>query len=252
MSHLLVPRLPAGAALARLGEIEAELRAGTAAKDLVSQQTGPAIPNPTGGSAPTESDLRRWRTGIADAMSGIDPGTARESAIHSMRLGQAIEDVVHPSPSDAAHDGTWSYLALMLFPDILASRWPSSGPHGELPKDRWIGRQAGRDRNYLKLAWRRWRILGAVMSETGDPFGEDEFGALLERSAVARNARLVQFAAAEVAAYRGRIGTDRLHSGPDAGSNRGNGSPPTRHPVRRRAARPRKEGRVRCGSNPGP
>ena len=93
--------------------------------------------------------------------------------------------MINPSPSDAAHDGVWSFLTLMLFPDILADRWPATSPSGELPRDRWIGRQAGRDRNYFKLAWRRWRILGTVMSETGDAFGEDEFGALFERSAVA-------------------------------------------------------------------
>ena len=160
MSHLLVPRLTVGAALARLGEIEVELRGGTPAKDLVREQLGPAIPNPTGGSAATESSLHQWRSGVLDVMAGVDLGSATDNAVHSMCLGRAIADVVNPSPSDVAHDGVWSFLSLMLFPDVLASRWPAASPVGELPRDRWIGRQAGRDRNYLKLAWRRWRILG--------------------------------------------------------------------------------------------
>lgn len=206
MTHVLVPRLSVGEALARLTEIETQLRRGVAAVELVSEEPGPAIANPTEGRAATESDLRHWRSGVLEAMGSVVTGSATENALHSMRLGQVVEDVVSPSPSDASHDGTWSFLSLMLFPDVLALRWPAPSTDGELPRDRWIGRQAGRDRNYLKLAWRRWQILGSVMAETGDPFGEDEFGALLERSAVARNPRLVQFAAREVASYRGRLG----------------------------------------------
>ncbi|WP_156415652.1 hypothetical protein [Terrabacter sp. Soil811] len=141
-----------------------------------------------------------------DLMTGRGVGTISENSTHSMYLGQAIEEVIHPSPSDAAHDGAWSFLSLMLFPDVLAARWPASSDLSELARDRWIGNQVGRDRNYLKLAWRRWQVLGQVMTETQDPFGEDEFGALLERSAVARNTRLVQCAAREVASYGGDLG----------------------------------------------
>ena len=94
----------------------------------------------------------------------------------------------------------------MLFPDILAARWGAPTESQELAPDRWIGRQTGRDRNYLKLAWRRWQVLGPVMSATQDPLGEDEFGALLERSVVARNQRLVRSAALAVVAYRGSLG----------------------------------------------
>ncbi len=206
MKHLLIPRLTAAAAFARLGEIEAQLGEGTPAKDLVTEHPGSAVPNPTGGSVATESDLRRWRSGVTEALTGVHPGTQPENAVHSRLLGQAIDEVIGPSASDAAHDGVWSFLALMLFPDVLASRWPAPGPAGALPKDRWIGRQAGRDRNYLKLAWRRWRIMGPVMEETGYAFGEDEFGALLERSAVARNVRLVRFAGQAVATYSGSTG----------------------------------------------
>lgn len=213
MSRVLIPRLSAGAALTRLNEIQAELRQGTAPEDLVREELGPAIPNPTGGTAPTSGDLRRWRSGVVSALRETSLGSATDNALHSMRLGQAIEGVIDPSPSDASHDGTWSFLSLMLFPDLVAARWPATGPAGELARDRWIGSQAGRDRNYLKLAWRRWRALGSVMEELSDPFGEDEFGALLERSAVARNGRLVELAARQVATYRGNLGRTEFARG---------------------------------------
>ena len=206
MSHVLVPRLTAGAALIRLAEIEAALRRGEPASALVIERLGPAIPNATGGRAANEGDLRMWRSGVIDALDGLVPGSSSDNARHSMRLGEAISVVVNPSPSDASHDGTWSFLGLMLFPDLLALRWPSTDPSGGVAKDRWIGSQAGRDRNYLKLAWRRWQILGAVMTELQDPFGEDIFGALLERSAVARNPRLIRAAARQTSSYRGSLG----------------------------------------------
>lgn len=206
MTHVLMPRLSTGDAMTRLAQIQEELQRNTPAKDLVIERLGQGVPNPTGGSAATEDDLRRWRRGVLASMEGLGLGTMSENAIHSMHLGRAIVEVIHPSPSDAAHDGAWSFLSLMLFPDILAARWPASGDLGQLAKDRWIGNQVGRDRNYLKLAWRRWQVLGPVMSETQDPFGEDQFGALLERSAVARNIRLVQFAAKEVTSYTGDLG----------------------------------------------
>lgn len=204
--HVLIPRLSTGAAMTRLTFLQEELQRNTPAKDLVIERLELGVPNPTGGRAATEDDLRCWRSGVLGALEGRGVGSTSENAAHSMHLGRAIVEVIRPSPSDGAHDGSWSFLSLMLFPDVLAARWPASDNSSQLAKDRWIGKQVGRDRNYLKLAWRRWQVLGLVMSETQDAFGEDEFGALLERSAVARNGRLVQLAAREVAAHEGQLG----------------------------------------------
>ncbi|WP_068398167.1 hypothetical protein [Kribbia dieselivorans] len=204
MSHTLIPRLTTGDALARFTLVESALRSGRNAADLVIDEAGVAVPHPTGGSAPTASVLGRWRAEVMESLRDVKTGSVNDNAMHSMRLGQAISEVIDPSPSDAAHDGGWAFLSLNLFPDILEARWPLKD--GRLPKDRWIGKQAGRDRNYLKLAWRRWQLLGPVMVEFNEPFGEDEFGSLLERQAVARNVRLVRFAAREVATYQGAFG----------------------------------------------
>ncbi|WP_147453976.1 hypothetical protein [Tessaracoccus antarcticus] len=141
--------------------------------------------------------MTRWRAGVTGRMQDIPASTQSDQALYSKELGRAIDDVIDPSRSDAGHDGTWSYLTLMLFPDLVVKRWGPSAD-GKLSVDRWIGAQLGRDRNYLKLSWRNWDILGEVMDEADPPLGEDEFLSLLERTALARNPRIIRVAAKEV------------------------------------------------------
>lgn len=202
MSRKLIPRLTAAQAGERLDEIEQSLQSGARSLQLVRVEIAGAVPNPTGGEAATREDLHRWRRRVMDALEGVGTGSKVLNDLHAIRLGKAIASEINPSPSDAAHDGTWSFLSLMLFPDVVLARWPADSESGGLSRDRWIGAQLSRDRNYLKLSWRRWQILGTVMESAEVPLGEDEFGALLERTAVARNVRLVRAAAREIVAFR--------------------------------------------------
>ncbi|RLP11033.1 hypothetical protein [Propionibacterium australiense] len=204
MSFLLIPRLSTSEAHELLLEHSGVLGGGAPPDSLVRLDVQ-GTPNPTGGAAASPSDLERWRQGIVERVGGIDARSREGRDELGVQLGRAIQEIICPIPADAAHDGTWSYLALVVFPDVVNRRWPGEWVNGQftLPAERWIGRQTtGRDRNYLKLAWRRWVVLGEVMSEARPLLGEDEFGALLERTAVARNKRLV-VAAARVIIQRG-------------------------------------------------
>lgn len=197
----LIPRFTAEQAGARLADIHQRLSAGAAVIDLVRDDMGEAALNPTGGEAPSPADLAGWRESVTRRMSGQQPGTKSGNDRHSIVLGQALSECIAPSASDAAHDGVWSFLSLWMFPDLVLQRWgmASDGP----AVDRWVGAQLGRDRNYLKLSWRRWQILGDILHEGEQPLGEDEFGALLERTALARNVTLIRAAARQVLAYAG-------------------------------------------------
>ena len=205
MSHTLIPRLTTEQAGNRLTEIHQKLQEGAKGYELVRTDMGLATLNPTGGEAPTSTDLRAWRQSVADRLTGVKAGPKADNDRHGALLGQAIAECINPSPSDAAHDGTWAYLSLWMFPDLVLERWGFT--HGEdLSVDRWIGSPLGRDRNYLKLSWRRWQLLGDIMLEGTTPLGEDEFGALLERTSMARNLRLIRAAAREVLSYTGALG----------------------------------------------
>lgn len=197
MSSLLMPRLSAGEAYELLTEHACALGRGVSPESLVRTDVL-GTPNPTGGSAATPADMERWRREILERVGGVDTGSREGRDRLGLLLGKAVHEVISPIPADVAHDGTWSYLSLVVFPDVVNRRWPGERVNGQvvLPPERWIGHQTtARDRNYLKLSWRRWVILGEVMSEAQPLLGEDEFGALLERTAVARNKRLVMTAA---------------------------------------------------------
>lgn len=221
MSRKLIPRFTPAQAGERFKELEDWVTDGHDIGEQVTYEFLGAAPNATGGEAPNAADLRIWRDEIAGRMQSFPPGGRRDNDRHSMMLGKAIAEVIDPSPSDAAHDGAWSFLSLVLFPDLVHARWGSQD--GQLPQDRWVGKQAGRDRNHLKTAWRRWDLLGPVMEGAEDPLGEDELVNLLERTSLARNRRLIRLAAQAVLKYTGSTRMDftrelmirvTYHSGP--------------------------------------
>ena len=198
MSRLLIPRLSTGQASELLVNHARALEEGASPETLVRLDVS-GTPNPTGGSPAPIEDIEHWRREIIDRIDGVDTRSRAGRDALGVALGQAIEEVIHPIPADAAHDGIWSYLSLAVFPDVVNRRWPGERKDGQfiLPAEQWIGHQTmTRDRNYLKLSWRRWIILGEVMEEARPRLGENEFGAILEeRTAVARNRRLVVAAA---------------------------------------------------------
>lgn len=189
---VLIPRLKPAEAMQIFSSHEKELSEGGAASDLVNTDDLGVV-NQTGGSAADQHQIEQWRGSVLTRLKGIDLSTNEGRQRHGMELGRAVAEVIDPVKADAAHDGVWSYLTLRVFPDVVHDRWPGEKVLGQtkLPVDRWIGGAGNRDRNYLKLAWRRWTILGKIMETASPLLGEDEFGALLERSAVARNKRLI-------------------------------------------------------------
>lgn len=204
MSSVLIPRLRAGEAIQLLADHARRLGEGATPEYLVDT-THITTSDPSAGPLASAAQIDAWRDAVVARVSGFDLTTKTGRDGYGMTLGKALAEVIDPIPSDAAHDGVWSYLSLRVFPDLVYARWPGETIVGELrlPADRWIGIQAGnRDRNYLKLAWRRWVVLGDVM-ESADPLmGEAEFGHLMEdRTSVARDRRLVREAAAVVVKY---------------------------------------------------
>ena len=84
--------------------------------------------------------------------------------------------------ADAAEEGVWSFLSLVLTPEIGPWRFP----------DRAEDRLLGRPRNvFRRLWWRAW-ALGPdldVAPEGCSPLGEDEFVQIMERPSLGGNQR---------------------------------------------------------------
>lgn len=202
MTGMLIPRLKASEAMKIFSAHEEALSEGRDSSDLIDlDELG--VVNPTGGAAATQQQVKQWRDQIVSRLEGIDLSTQEGRQRHGLVLGRAIVEVIDPVRADAAHDGVWSYLSLQVFPDVVHDRWPGERSQGKvkLSVDRWIGGTGNRDRNYLKLAWRRWTVLGDIMEAALPLLGEDEFGQLLERSAVARNKPLIREVAKVVLEY---------------------------------------------------
>lgn len=117
----------------------------------------------------------------------------KDKAEFDAALGRSLHAALHIVPADAAHEGTWSFLTLVVFPDVAAARFP----------ELHIKRFMGVPRNALRRTWQRHEILGNLAEDGRRPLGEDELVGLFERTALVRNRRLARALAARVLAYDG-------------------------------------------------
>lgn len=176
----LYPRLPrttAKSLAARLQRTEPEDRIVFAA---VSHPR--AAPAPTGGTPVPEDHL----LGLADAMRAEfdgalgQPISNNDKARVDARFGRVLHDRMAIIPSDAAHEGVWSFLSIVLLPDVATWRFPDCHP----------GRLLGTYRNVFRRTWWRQHVLGDILAPeaAGDrPLGEDELVGIFERSRMARS-----------------------------------------------------------------
>jgi len=105
------------------------------------------------------------------------------------RMGHALHRHLRILPSDAGHVETWSFLSLVVFPDLVAYRFP------DLHEDRLLGHRV---RNTLRRVWQRSEVLGTLLVDHPQPLGEDECTGLFERTALVRNRRLATILAEEI------------------------------------------------------
>ena len=98
-------------------------------------------------------------------------------------------------PADASHPGPWSFVTLVLLPDVASKRFP----------DLHENRLTGTYRNTFRRCWWRHHVLGDLEFPPGStPLGEDELVKIFERSKMARDHRLAKALALGIVAYQGR------------------------------------------------
>ena len=96
------------------------------------------------------------------------------------------------APADAANGDVWSFLALVLLPDIAFWRFPN-------PPD---VRLLGRPRNVLRRYWWRAHVLGAEDGGLAARLGEDQHVQIEERrAAIGGNPPLARALAGTVLAF---------------------------------------------------
>lgn len=134
--------------------------------------------------------LRQGIDGILDEIKAID-GTARRHYAFDTRIGMFLADELEVIPAQSGSVDMWSYLGVVVFPDVHSHRF-------NLSEERVLGGP----RNTLRRLWYRERVLGDLLRVEERPLGEDELVALTERSRLSRNAALVQGLAKRILALK--------------------------------------------------
>jgi hypothetical protein len=198
MSGFVYPRLPLPFAKARITEIAETVSSGgvSGVEALARVEHPRAGPVATGGRVANSGHIANVRAAVVKT---IEPwrllGTVPrlQVAAFDLALGRALHEHLQIIPADAAHDETWSFLTLVVFPDVALLRFP----------DMHVDRLIGTARNVLRRTWFRQEVLGDLLHSTDRPLGEDELVGLFERSALARNHALIRRLAVAVLAYDG-------------------------------------------------
>lgn len=193
--RLCYPRLTRGDAGALLEDLRGVYKADgrSALTNRVAFDHERKTPVATGRIA-TPDEIAGVRRAVLDDMaSWLDADRITDKSGFDAALGRSLHDALSIVPADAAHEGTWSFLTLVVFPDVAAARFP----------DFHASRFIGTIRNTLRRPWQRQEILGDLPQTGGRPLGEDEMVGLTERSALVRNRGLARALAARVQAYEG-------------------------------------------------
>lgn len=197
MSRFVYPRLPLPFAMERISEIvEAMSSGGVSGVQALARAEHPrAAPVATGGRVASPEHIENVRAAVLETIEPWRLGNVPrpQAAAFDLTLGRTLHKHLRIIPADAAHNETWSFLTLVVFPDVAVIRFP----------DMHVNRLIGTPRNVLRRTWFRREVLGDLLDSTGRPLGEDELVGLFERSALARNRELIRRLAAAVLAYDG-------------------------------------------------
>lgn len=163
--------------------------------DLVRFDHERKIPVATGRIANPE-EIEAVRSAVVEDVAGWlggGPLSPLERTELDAALGRSLHQALSIVPADAAHEGTWSFLTLVVFPDVAAARFP----------DFHVDRFVGTARNALRRTWQRYESLGDLPGPSSGGLGEDELVGLLERTQLVRNRALARALASRVMAYTG-------------------------------------------------
>lgn len=195
-STLLYPRLPRSVAkgliLERGSASPHELRR------MAALSHPEAEPAATGGHPVDAEKLREVQSSIrhiADE-AGYPRPLGGGTQNFDRPCGTALFSLLDIVPADAAEEGVWSFLTLVLVPEIGPWRFPA------MSEDRLIGHP----RNVLRRTWWRAWALGPDLSRAPagcEPLGEDESVQIMERPSLGGNRRTA--AAIQSAIWRAEI-----------------------------------------------
>ena len=183
---LLYPRLPSANALELIREqADLDLPRLVRVSALEHEQ---ARFNPVGGKRVRAEDLDQLRTRLrelAEAHGFPDPVRGRTGQL-DRELARLLYSEMNIVPADAGHEGVWSFLSLVLVPELPVWRFPGRTPE----------RLRGMPRNALRRLW--WRAHTFDVDEESPIWNltEDQLVQIEERPSIGGNPPLARELAA--------------------------------------------------------
>lgn len=182
---LLYPRLSRSAARQLIAQ-----RGDTTLDELHHQaalQHPEAEPSATGGHPADARRLAEVQAAIRDvaAHAGYPRPLGGLTQRFDRPCGSVLFERMGIVPADAAEEGVWSFVTLVMVPEIGPWRFPGRAEE----------RLLGRPRNVLRRTWWRAWALGPDLEKapTGcGPLGEDESVQIMERPSLGGNRRTAQ------------------------------------------------------------
>ena len=178
MSSFVWPRLPL--VPARL-EMERLLKLDAGALRVTASTSHPdAAPVAVGGPVVAEATILSVQTqirGLADRLgfpAELSQVTVSEFDRPATRI---LHDGMRIIPADAASEDVWSFLTLIVLPDVAVWRFPG----------RAEARLLGRPRNVFRKLWWRGETVGAEFIDVPGGLGEDELVNIMERPSLSAN-----------------------------------------------------------------
>jgi hypothetical protein len=135
----------------------------------------------TGPARVSEEHLNGLRNSLRDLAQqhGYPVTAARSYARFDQQAATVLFRTMDIVPADAAHEGVWTFLSLVLLPDVAVWRFP----------DRHMDRLLGRPRNTFRRLWTRVYSLGETASEA---LLEDEVVNIMERPSLGGDPRIAR------------------------------------------------------------
>lgn len=139
-----------------------------------------AAPAAVGGTPVDETRLEKVQSVVrlcASEAGFPDRLTRGREQTFDRPCAESIFETMGIVPGDAAAEGVWTFLTVVLVPEIAPWRYP------EPPEERVLGRP----RNVLRRLWWRAWSLGPDLDYAPDgctPLGEDEFVQIMERTSL--------------------------------------------------------------------
>lgn len=213
---LLIPQLPASAAMPLLMEIA---RSRPVDLDPGDQLRYPqAITQTTGGLPITDTLLRQLRDPIVTAAREHGFPDGRPSSFLRFEL-EVAKILSQWSPlwntegipsGEALRNDCWAFITMVVLPDIALWRWPVKDNEAETGSRSWKGRMVGGSRNAFQRIFRRVMCLDRG-ADHADRWGlirelqEDDFSAILERPGLTSNREIAVCLGEEYLAMKQRL-----------------------------------------------